>query len=79
MIGVLAVVPKGVPGNSLYPVAKRLVTALPEFTLTDKRAIVRSACAPHAGRVQVIHFARGDRVPEGSQLLELTAAEDASK
>jgi 3-methylcrotonyl-CoA carboxylase alpha subunit len=35
--------------------------------------------APHAGKVQVIHFARGDRVPEGSQLLELTAAEDASR
>jgi hypothetical protein len=35
VIGVLAVVPKGVLGNSLYLVAKRLVTALPEFTLTD--------------------------------------------
>jgi 3-methylcrotonyl-CoA carboxylase alpha subunit len=30
--------------------------------------------APYAGTVQVIHFARGDRVPEGSELLELTAA-----
>ena len=28
--------------------------------------------APHAGAVQAIHFTRGDRVPEGSQLLELT-------
>jgi 3-methylcrotonyl-CoA carboxylase alpha subunit len=30
--------------------------------------------APYAGTVQAIHFARGDRVPEGSQLLELTRA-----
>ena len=35
--------------------------------------------APHAGAVQAIHFARGDRVPEGSQLLELAAAEDAKR
>ncbi|HEV3183159.1 MAG TPA: biotin carboxylase N-terminal domain-containing protein [Steroidobacteraceae bacterium] len=27
--------------------------------------------APHAGTVKAIHFARGDRVPEGSELLEL--------
>jgi len=31
--------------------------------------------APHAGTVQAIHFARGDRVPEASQLLELARAE----
>jgi 3-methylcrotonyl-CoA carboxylase alpha subunit len=30
--------------------------------------------APYAGTVQAIHFARGDRVPEGSELLELAAA-----
>jgi 3-methylcrotonyl-CoA carboxylase alpha subunit len=30
--------------------------------------------APYAGTVQGIHFARGDRVPEGSTLLELAAA-----
>jgi 3-methylcrotonyl-CoA carboxylase alpha subunit len=30
--------------------------------------------APYAGVVQTIHFARGDRVPEGSELLELAAA-----
>jgi len=28
--------------------------------------------APHAGTVKSIHFARGDRVPEGSELLEIT-------
>jgi len=28
--------------------------------------------APHAGTVKSIHFARGERVPEGSELLELT-------
>jgi 3-methylcrotonyl-CoA carboxylase alpha subunit len=32
--------------------------------------------APYAGTVQAIHFARGERVPEGSQLLELARAED---
>ncbi len=31
--------------------------------------------APYAGTVQAIHFARGDRVPEASQLLELARAE----
>ncbi|MGH8267666.1 MAG: acetyl-CoA carboxylase biotin carboxyl carrier protein subunit, partial [Steroidobacteraceae bacterium] len=30
--------------------------------------------APYAGTVQTLHFARGERVPEGSQLLELTRA-----
>ena len=30
--------------------------------------------APYAGTVQSIHFARGDRVPEASQLLELARA-----
>jgi 3-methylcrotonyl-CoA carboxylase alpha subunit len=29
--------------------------------------------APHAGTVKAIHFARGDRVPEASELLELAA------
>jgi 3-methylcrotonyl-CoA carboxylase alpha subunit len=33
--------------------------------------------APHAGTVKAIHFARGDRVPEGSELLELAADEPA--
>ncbi|MBV9726686.1 MAG: 3-methylcrotonyl-CoA carboxylase, partial [Gammaproteobacteria bacterium] len=28
--------------------------------------------APHAGTVKAIHFARGQRVPEGSELLEIT-------
>ncbi|HYL01027.1 MAG TPA: biotin carboxylase N-terminal domain-containing protein [Steroidobacteraceae bacterium] len=31
--------------------------------------------APYAGTVEAIRFARGDRVPEGSQLLELARAE----
>jgi len=30
--------------------------------------------APHAGTVQALHFAQGDRVSEGSALLELSAA-----
>ncbi|HWZ62859.1 MAG TPA: biotin carboxylase N-terminal domain-containing protein [Steroidobacteraceae bacterium] len=33
--------------------------------------------APYAGTVKAIHFARGDRVPEASQLLELARAAEA--
>jgi 3-methylcrotonyl-CoA carboxylase alpha subunit len=33
--------------------------------------------APHDGVVKVIHFGHGDRVPEGSQLLELAPASAA--
>jgi len=33
-----------------------------------------SITAPYAGAVQAIHFARGDRVPQGAQLLELRRA-----
>jgi 3-methylcrotonyl-CoA carboxylase alpha subunit len=33
--------------------------------------------APYAGTVGALHFARGDRVPEGSQLLELSRSSDA--
>jgi 3-methylcrotonyl-CoA carboxylase alpha subunit len=36
-----------------------------------------SITAPHAGTVQAVHFGRGDRVPEASQLLELTPAAEA--
>jgi 3-methylcrotonyl-CoA carboxylase alpha subunit len=32
--------------------------------------------APYAGTVQTIHFARGDRVPEGASLLELVRSSD---
>jgi 3-methylcrotonyl-CoA carboxylase alpha subunit len=35
--------------------------------------------APYAGTVQAIHFARGDRVPEASQLLELARADAPAK
>jgi 3-methylcrotonyl-CoA carboxylase alpha subunit len=31
--------------------------------------------APYAGTVQALHFARGDRVPEGSELLALERAQ----
>src|SRR5262249_2102468 len=34
-----------------------------------------SISAPYAGTVQAVHFARGDRVPEGSTLLELAPQE----
>jgi len=30
--------------------------------------------APYAGTVQAVHFARGDRVSQGAQLLELQRA-----
>ena len=29
--------------------------------------------APYAGKVEAVHFSRGDRAPEGSELLELIA------
>jgi len=32
--------------------------------------------APYAGTVQTLHFARGDRVPEGAELLELARSTD---
>ena len=35
-----------------------------------------SITAPHDGVVRTIHFARGDRVPEGSELLALSRAGD---
>jgi 3-methylcrotonyl-CoA carboxylase alpha subunit len=34
--------------------------------------------APYAGTVQAIHFTRGDRVPEGSELLGLIRASEPS-
>ena len=37
-----------------------------------------SITAPHDGVVRSIHFARGDRVPEGSELLSLSRAGDTS-
>jgi acetyl/propionyl-CoA carboxylase alpha subunit len=37
-----------------------------------------SITAPYDGVVRSIHFARGDRVPEGSELLELSRAGDSS-
>jgi len=37
-----------------------------------------SITAPHDGVVRSIHFARGDRVPEGSELLALSPATDAA-
>ena len=37
-----------------------------------------SITAPHDGVVRVIHFARGDRVPEGSELLALSRGDDSA-
>jgi 3-methylcrotonyl-CoA carboxylase alpha subunit len=37
-----------------------------------------SITAPHDGVVRAIHFARGDRVPEGSELLTLSRAGDSA-
>ena len=34
--------------------------------------------APYAGTVETVHFARGDRVPEGSELLALKRAAAAT-
>ncbi|HVS77872.1 MAG TPA: biotin carboxylase N-terminal domain-containing protein [Steroidobacteraceae bacterium] len=37
-----------------------------------------SITAPHGGVVRAIHFARGDRVPEGSELLSLSRGGDSA-
>ena len=38
-----------------------------------------SITAPHDGVVRTIHFVRGDRVPEGSELLTLARAGEGSQ
>jgi 3-methylcrotonyl-CoA carboxylase alpha subunit len=49
----------------------QVVTAGEVLMVIEAMKMEHSITAPYAGTVEVIHFARGDRVPEGSQLLGL--------
>jgi acyl-CoA carboxylase subunit alpha len=69
------------PGNVIRLGAQvgETVTAGQPLIWLEAMKMEHTITAPHAGTVQTIHFARGDRVPEGSQLLELNQAEDAKR
>jgi 3-methylcrotonyl-CoA carboxylase alpha subunit len=61
------------PGVVATVVAKvgQAVRAGEVLMVIEAMKMEHSISAPYDGTVKVIHFARGDRVPEGSQLLEL--------
>ena len=61
------------PGVVAAVVAKvgQAVRAGEVLMVIEAMKMEHSISAPYDGTVKVIHFARGDRVPEGSQLLEL--------
>jgi 3-methylcrotonyl-CoA carboxylase alpha subunit len=52
------------------------VTAGEVLMVIEAMKMEHTIAAPHDGVVRAIHFARGDRVPEGSELLELSRADD---
>ena len=61
------------PGVVASVVAKvgQVVRAGEALMVIEAMKMEHSISAPYDGTVKVIHFSRGDRVPEGSQLLEL--------
>jgi 3-methylcrotonyl-CoA carboxylase alpha subunit len=67
------------PGVVAAVVAKvgQAVRAGEVLMVIEAMKMEHSISAPYDGTVQVIHFAQGDRVPEGSQLLELAPAPSA--
>jgi 3-methylcrotonyl-CoA carboxylase alpha subunit len=64
------------PGVVAAVVAKvgQAVRAGEVLMVIEAMKMEHSISAPYDGTVKVIHFAHGDRVPEGSQLLELAPA-----
>ena len=67
------------PGVVAAVVAKvgQAVRAGEVLMVIEAMKMEHSISAPYDGTVKVIHFAHGDRVPEGSQLLELAPAPSA--
>jgi 3-methylcrotonyl-CoA carboxylase alpha subunit len=67
------------PGVVAAVVAKvgQAVRAGETLMVIEAMKMEHSISAPHDGTVKVIHFATGDRVPEGSQLLELAPVTSA--
>jgi 3-methylcrotonyl-CoA carboxylase alpha subunit len=67
------------PGVVAAVVAKvgQAVRAGEVLMVIEAMKMEHSISAPHDGTVKVIHFAPGDRVPEGSQLLELATETSA--
>ena len=67
------------PGVVAAVVAKvgQAVRAGETLMVIEAMKMEHSISAPYDGIVKVIHFAPGDRVPEGSQLLELAPATSA--
>jgi len=61
------------PGVVAAVVAKvgQAVKAGEVLMVIEAMKMEHSIAAPYDGTVKLIHFGRGDRVPEGSQLLEL--------
>jgi 3-methylcrotonyl-CoA carboxylase alpha subunit len=67
------------PGVVAAVVAKvgQAVRAGEVLMVIEAMKMEHSISAPYDGTVKVLHFAPGDRVPEGSQLLELAPATSA--
>ena len=61
--------------SSVAVQAGQVVEAGQVLMIIEAMKMEHTINAPYAGTVQTVHFGRGDRVPEGSALLELTPLE----